>query len=53
VGYLWILHQLYGEVIIPDAVQQELELGIQLRRHPPDFFKTYDWIRVRSVINLE
>lgn len=50
IGYLHLLQQLYGTVIIPEAVYQELT--------DPDFpvagateVQTFDWIETRSVSN--
>lgn len=48
VEHLWILHQLYGEVYIPVAVRQELEHGIRINRHPPEFFQAHPWIRTQE-----
>ncbi len=53
IGHLWILQRLYVEIHIPTAVQHELRKGIELRRHPSDFFETNSWIKVQPASNKE
>jgi predicted nucleic acid-binding protein len=47
-GYLHILKNLYGEVIIPHAVLTELEEGKKLGEDVPEV-KNYNWIKVKNV----
>ena len=47
---LWILEELYGEVIIPTGVYEELE---SMKNQPSiiDYIKINDWIQTKSVSN--
>ncbi|BAZ31220.1 hypothetical protein NIES4074_36920 [Cylindrospermum sp. NIES-4074] len=50
VGQLNLLRDIFGKVIIPQEVYNEVTTGT----HPAvDLVKSADWIEIRSVINLE
>jgi len=48
VGHLELLKRLYGEIIIPRAVLEELEDGRKAGEDVPEI-SNYEWIKVRSV----
>jgi hypothetical protein len=45
---LWILPALYGKILIPRAVADEIGAGLNARVHLPDI-TSLDWIEVREV----
>jgi len=47
-GYLELLRQLYGEIIVPHAVIEELREGRRQGEDVPDIGK-YQWINVKEV----
>lgn len=50
IGKLDLLHQLYGELIVPEAVWQEVV--VEGSGHPgADEVKTAPWIKMRAVTN--
>lgn len=46
-GHLELLQKLYGHIVIPEAVVDELEAGREQGEEVPNITK-YDWIEVRS-----
>lgn len=48
IGHLELLERLYGEIIIPRAVLEELEDGRKAGEDVPEV-SSYEWIKVRSV----
>lgn len=48
IGHLDLLRKLYEQIVVPEAVVDELEAGREQGEHVPDV-ENYDWIRVRSV----
>jgi predicted nucleic acid-binding protein len=51
VGYLELLQNLYGMVIVPNAVVQELEVGARQGVNVPNI-NTLDWISIQSVQSI-
>ena len=49
IGQLDLLHQIYREVVVPEAVFQELTA--ESGQHPGAVVRELDWIRSRSVSN--
>lgn len=47
-GHLNILEKLYGEIVIPESVFNELEEGRRIGEDVPDI-STYNWISVKAV----
>lgn len=45
-GYLELMEQLYGEIVIPNGVVEELNEGGKTGEDVPDI-KRYKWIKVR------
>jgi uncharacterized protein len=52
VGYIHLLPQLFGTVIIPDAVYQEL-LANGIHHPVTQTIQTVDWLEVRSVTDQQ
>ena len=48
ISHLELLKRLYGEIIIPRAVLEELEDGRKAGEDAPEV-SSYEWIKVRSV----
>lgn len=48
VGYLELLRKLYDEIIVPDAVIEELEEGRKQGEDVPEINK-YQWINVKKI----
>lgn len=46
-GHLELLQKLYGHIVIPEAVVDELEAGREQGEEVPNITE-YDWIEVRS-----
>ena len=51
VGYLELLQNLYGMIIVPNAVVQELEVGARQGVNVPNI-NTLDWISIHSVQSI-
>lgn len=51
VGYLKLLQNLYGMIIVPNAVVQELEVGARQGVNVPKI-NTLDWISIQSVQSI-
>lgn len=47
-GYLELMEQLYGEIVIPNGVIEELKEGGKSGEDVPDI-KKYTWIKVRDI----
>lgn len=47
-GQLELLHRLYGRILIPEAVSEELRAGRDQGEDVPDI-ANYDWIEIQSV----
>lgn len=47
-GYLELMEQLYGEIVIPNGVVEELNEGGKTGEDVPDI-KRYKWIKVRHI----
>lgn len=48
-GQLDVLRKIYGKVVIPEAVADELLAGKKLGEDVPDILE-YDWIEIKSVL---
>ncbi|MEE3719003.1 DUF3368 domain-containing protein [Tumidithrix elongata RA019] len=51
IGQLALLHKLYGEIVIPSAVYQEL-LNADITNPASSAIQTLDWVQIRSITNI-